>query len=233
MSDALTLDFVERVPPVSMTDQVFEILYNRIVELDLPPGTRMSEVEVARQMEISRQPVRDAFYRLSQLGFLEVRPQRATVVTPISARAVLEARFIRTAIEMETARQAANRIDEAGRKTLRDLIGLQRAAIKAGDKIRFHALDDEFHKTICEIAGAGFAWAMIRDKKAHMDRARYLSLSFGASSALEDHLSIMEALEANDETVVADRMRVHLSRIVDILDQIKSERGVGMVDDSV
>lgn len=232
MNETLTLDSVESVQPVSVTEQVFGVLYDRIVELELPPGTRLSEVEVARQMDISRQPVRDAFYRLSQLGFLRVRPQRATVVTPISARSVLEARFIRTAIEIETVRHAAQRIDAAGRQSLQDLIVRQRAAIGEGDKVLFHALDDEFHRTICEIAGAEFAWSLIRDKKAHMDRARYLSLSFGAHDAIEDHVLILEALEAGDEDAAASRMRVHLSRIIDILDQIRSERGDAMVDDT-
>jgi DNA-binding GntR family transcriptional regulator len=232
MSGPLKLSSIEPVQVASVTDQVFDALYDRIVELELPPGTRMSEVEVARQMEISRQPVRDAFYRLSQLGFLRVRPQRATTVTPISARAVMEARFVRTAIEIETVRLAAKGMDSAARKTLRELIERQRAAIEAGDKNLFHALDDEFHKTICKIAGAEFAWSMIKDKKAHMDRARYLSLSFGATSALQDHISIMEALESGDEEAAGNHMRIHLSRIVDILDQIRSERGDAMVDNS-
>ena len=51
------------------TDQVYEALYDRVVNLTLPPGSRLSEAEVASQMGVSRQPVRDAFYRLSRLGF--------------------------------------------------------------------------------------------------------------------------------------------------------------------
>ncbi|MCQ0986163.1 GntR family transcriptional regulator [Jiella marina] len=232
MARPFNLQALEYVPAVSVTDQVFDALYDRIVELDLRPGTRLSEVEVARQMEVSRQPVRDAFYRLSQLGFLLVRPQRPTTVTAISARAVLEARFMRTAIELETVRLATERLDEAGCSTLREILDRQQAAIEADHKIEFHALDDEFHKALCEIAGAGFVWSMIRDKKAHMDRARFLSLSSGAKNALADHLRIMEALEAGNAEAARERMREHLSRIVDILEQIKIERGEDMIDES-
>ena len=140
MARPLNLQALEHIPSISVTDQVFDALYDRIVELDLRPGTRLSEVEVARQMEVSRQPVRDAFYRLSQLGFLLVRPQRPTTVTAISARAVLEARFIRTAIELETVRLATERLDEAGLSTLRGILDRQQEAIEAGHKIKFHAL---------------------------------------------------------------------------------------------
>ncbi len=59
----------QRVP--SITDQVFEEMYRQVVELSLPPGTKISEADVARQLGVSRQPVRDAFYRLSQLGFFD------------------------------------------------------------------------------------------------------------------------------------------------------------------
>jgi DNA-binding GntR family transcriptional regulator len=73
----------------SVADTVFDELHSQILLLELPPGTKMSEVEVAKALGVSRQPVRDAFYRLSKLGFLSIRPQRATLVSQISSTAVL------------------------------------------------------------------------------------------------------------------------------------------------
>ena len=57
----------------TVTDQIFDLLYERVVNLTLPPGAKLSEAEVAAQMGVSRQPVRDAFYRLSQMGFIQIR----------------------------------------------------------------------------------------------------------------------------------------------------------------
>lgn len=71
-------------PATSATEQVFQSLYAAVVTLKLLPGTKVSEAEVARQMDVSRQPVRDAFFRLSELGFLTIRPQRATLISRIS-----------------------------------------------------------------------------------------------------------------------------------------------------
>ena len=214
-----TLD-MSRVP--SVTDLVFAELYNRVVGLDLLPGTKLSEAEVAKQMGVSRQPVRDAFYRLSQQGFLLIRPQRATVVTPISVEAVHRARFIRTALELETMRAAMANMTETEMGELEDMIGEQEKAVDRDDRAGFHALDDSFHNRICEIAGQGHVWALIRDHKAHMDRVRYLSLENGARLALEDHISILAAVRGGDRDAAITRMRSHLARIAGIIDDIRA-----------
>ena len=93
-------------PKRTATDLSFEALYQAVIALELPPGAKVSEAEIAKALDVSRQPVRDAFYRLSKLGFLSMRPQRATLVTKISKRAVLNAIFVRTALEVEALRTA-------------------------------------------------------------------------------------------------------------------------------
>lgn len=217
-----SLGQVEGLRGPSTTDLVYETLYRRIVELALPPGARISEQEVAKQVGSSRQPVRDAFFRLSRLGLVQVQPQKATVVTLISDEAVLRARFVRTALETETVR-AATPLDDASRRGLERLLEEQEAALAAHDRIRFHQLDDAFHEAICAASGHGFTWAMIREIKAHMDRVRWLSLAFGARAAFDDHVSIFEGMLAGDAGRAAGAMRIHLGRIEDILAQVRRD----------
>ncbi|WP_290740414.1 GntR family transcriptional regulator [Amaricoccus sp.] len=205
------------------TDLVFDELYRRIVELDLPPGTRLSEQDVARSVGVSRQPVRDAFYRLSQLGLIQIQPQRATTVSLVSEEAVLQARFVRTALETETVRGAALRWTEADRATLEANLAAQGRAVETGDRIGFHDLDDAFHQAICAASGHAFVWTLIRENKAHMDRVRWLSLPTGARLAYEDHLRIFDALVDHDGERAAAHMRSHLSRIIDTLATIRQE----------
>ncbi len=208
-------------PAGSAADRVFAALYEQVVTLALPPGTRLSEAEVARAAGVSRQPVRDAFGRLSQLGLLTIRPQRATEVSAISEAAVLRARFLRTALEVETVRAAASRLTASALAELDALLLEQREAV-ASEPERFHRLDDAFHRRICELADAGFAWDVIRDNKAHMDRVRFLSLSFGAATAVDDHRRILDALRRGDGEAAATEMRRHLGRITEILDRIRT-----------
>ncbi|MDR7125473.1 GntR family transcriptional regulator [Pseudotabrizicola sp. 4114] len=223
MSESALLKVLEPISRPSVTDAVFEELHRQILALDLPPGTRMSEVDVAKIMGVSRQPVRDAFYRLSTLGFLTIRPQRATVVSAISEAAVMQARFIRSAIEAETVRMACVRLGEGDFAALDRVLDQQRAAVEARDTVAFHALDDQFHREICERSGHGFAWDIIRENKAHMDRVRFLSLSFASHDAFDDHLKVMAALRTRDPARAIEAMHAHLSRIKVQIRRIRAE----------
>jgi DNA-binding GntR family transcriptional regulator len=221
MPEDLQLPLIEAFARPSVTDQVFDEMRRQILSLELPPGTKVSEVEVGKQMGVSRQPVRDAFYRLSKLGFLQIRPQRATTVSLISAEAVRRARFIRTAIEIETCRAAAEMLGPEDFAALDALLAGQEQAINRRDPDLFHRLDDQFHKEICDRAGFGFAWDLIRENKGHMDRVRLLSLSFASRQALDDHSAILSALRAHDPDRATVAIRVHLARISEMIQRIR------------
>lgn len=225
------LGLIESVARPSVSDQVFESLYKQVLSLELPPGAKLSEVDVARQMGVSRQPVRDAFYRLSKLGFLVIKPQRATTVSQISARDVRQARFVRTALEIETIRKACANLTDQDFAALDDLIARQRTAVGSADKSGFHLLDDQFHREICERAGLSFVWEIVRENKAHTDRVRFLSLAFALQTALGDHESILAALKERDAELAVSRLRSHLARIEDIIDRLRAENHAWFVED--
>ncbi|KZM47578.1 GntR family transcriptional regulator [Labrenzia sp. OB1] len=223
MVETSVLKALEPIKIPSVTDAVFEELHQQILSLELAPGTRMSEVEVAKAFGVSRQPVRDAFYRLSHLGFLLIRPQRATVITKISEAAVLRARFVRTALEIACLRAAVEIATQDDIKDLEELLKEQQAAVSAGERQKFHKLDDDFHRRICEMSGHGYVWTLIREQKAHMDRVRFLSLASGAQAALDDHVDITAALRAGDGELAAASLTTHLSRIRTILGRIRAD----------
>lgn len=204
------------------TDQIFKTLYDAVVYLRLPPGTNISETDIARQLDVSRQPVRDAFFRLSKLGFVSIRPQRATLITRISERAVLDAAFIRTAIEIECLRAGMGADRTAGVDRLRDTLDRQRATIDAPDPALFHGFDEEFHAALCDLAGQPGAWALIQEQKAHMDRVRYLSLSSERRrSVLAEHAAIVDALARGDGAAAEAHLRAHLGDIRNVLPRIR------------
>src|SRR5437868_1302705 len=102
----------------SMGEQVFHTLRSAIVTMRLKPGEALSEQEIARRLHVSRQPVREAFIKLSEDGLVRVVPQRGTFVMKISAQAVTNARFVREAVECAIAREAAARVTSADIKQL-------------------------------------------------------------------------------------------------------------------
>jgi DNA-binding GntR family transcriptional regulator len=217
----------------SIADQVFLQLHRRVLTLELPPGARLSEVEVARAMGVSRQPVRDAFYRLAKLGFLQIRPQRATTVALISPAAVMRARFIRTALEAETVKVAAQRLTAEDHAALAEILAAQETAVAACDRAAFHSLDDRFHLEIGARAGLAFTWDLIAENKGHMDRVRMLSLSFASRTAWEDHVRILAALRARNISAAEQEMRAHLDRIRHQIDRILAENHDWFIADQI
>ena len=217
-------------PRPSVADQVFDELRRQVLSLELPPGARISEVEIAKSMDVSRQPVRDAFYRLSKLGFLTIRPQRATTVSLISPTEVMQARFIRTALEVETISIAATALSTADLDVLARILDQQEQVVDPEHRTAFHRLDDLFHYEICARAELGFVWELVAENKGHMDRVRMLSLSFASEGAYQDHLRIFEALKARDPELAVATMRDHLSRIATMIDRIRDENRDWFVD---
>lgn len=206
---------------VSISDAIFHEISARIRSLDLAPGTKLSEADVARQFGVSRQPVRDAFHHLSTLGFLVIRPQRATEVSLISPSTILAARFLRTSAEVEMVRRATTLITEKGLKRLERLVERQREAVTRADTGTFKTLDDRFHLGICEACGLGDVWTRIAENKAHTDRLRLLSIRDSSADALRDHELILDALRQRDAEAATARMREHLDRIKGVLDDLR------------
>ncbi|MEP1208137.1 MAG: GntR family transcriptional regulator [Rhizobiaceae bacterium] len=204
-------------------DDVFDYLLGQINSLTLLPGTRISEVEIARQFDVSRQPVREAFIRLANRGLLLVRPQKATIVRRFSNEKILRARFIRTAVECEILRRACQKPLGKHQARLERLLEAQEKAIADQDIDRFHALDYDFHRALCAAAGSEFVFETILDNKAQVDRLCMLSLSEPAAmeELIEDHRTIVEGLIAGDESRVIEAITHHLSRLDDVIAGIR------------
>ncbi len=204
-----------------IAERVFQELHDRILSLDLPPGFRMSEAEIARDLGVSRQPVRDAFSRLSQMGFLDIRPQSGTAIRLISAAAVERGRFVRTALEAEAIRRATECLKPEDIDALEQIVESQSCAAARDDYAQFHALDDLMHREICTMAGLGYVWELIRPQKAHMDRVRFLTLDIGSFQALEEHRAILDALRTGGADIAEERMRQHLSHITRLVEKAR------------
>lgn len=195
----------------SATDRVFNALYDAVITVKLPPGSKVSEVEIAKQLNVSRQPVRDAFFRLSNLGFLSIRPQRPTLITQISLRAIQDAVFTRTALECECLRQATANNRQALTDALSANIRDQKASL-GKDALDFHTHDEAFHKLICAMAGRDHVWNLIREQKAHLDRLRFLSLSGARQQfVIQEHAAILQAIKSNDDFQADALLRAHIA----------------------
>jgi len=203
-------------------DDIFDYLHEEIAALRLKPGDKISEADIATQFGVSRQPVRDAFNRLATLDLLLIRPQRATEVKRFSMREIVKSRFVRAAVEKEVLRCAAELSNTKDSVTLDEALAQQEDAVRAKDIDRFNALDYDFHKTLCQIAQADFAFDVIMAEKSKVDRLCTLSLSKGdrMPELVEDHRAIATAVANHDQDAAIQAGMLHLSRLDETIDQI-------------
>ena len=204
--------------------QLYRILRERIIRIDLEPGCRLSESELAADFSVSRQPVREAFIKLAEEGLLEVRPQRGTFVRKIVVEAVKDARFVREAIEADIVNLLARDADAALAADLRKQLELQKE-VAPSDAIRFIELDEKFHRTLAEAAGKTYAWNVVESVKSQMDRVRHLSaLQFPIAKLIGQHAKITEAIASGDARAAEAAMREHLREVLKDLPAIAREK---------
>lgn len=203
-------------------DDIFEGLHEQILTMQLRPGDRISEADTAAQFGVSRQPVRDAFSRLANLDLLLIRPQRATEVRRFSMRQIEKSRFIRSAVEQEVLRRASAVCDSDDAARLRHSLSEQEAAMKAQDMDRFGQLDYEFHKVLCGIAKVDYAFDVILEEKAKVDRLCMLGFEKEQRmpELLADHTAIAKAVVARDADAAVAAGLKHLSRLDTTIERI-------------
>jgi DNA-binding GntR family transcriptional regulator len=204
----------------SIAEQVFRTLRSSIVTMRLTPATALSEQEIAGRLKVSRQPVREAFIKLSEIGLVRVLPQRGTFVVKISAKAVTDARFVREAVECAIARRASEGIDKSAMDELRAILAEQRKA--ARDAEAFFVLDEAFHRGLANAAECAYAWKVIEEAKAQMDRVRFLSLPDATpiGHLITQHQAILDAIAAGRGGAAAQAMQDHLREILKSLPRL-------------
>lgn len=191
-------------------------LRRAIIALELPPGTRLSEQEIALKYGVSRQPVREALIALAKTRLVDIQPQRGTVVVKFSVRKMMESRFVREAVEVAIVRQACQSFAAQSRQRIADFLEMQDKAAARNDHATFQRYDELFHVELTEGVGMPLAWEAIRDIKAHMDRVCQLTLP-GPEAMLpliQQHRRIIVAIDAGDAAEAEAAMRHHLTEIL-------------------
>ena len=218
--------------PTSVGAQLYRHLRQTIIQGELKPGQALSEAETSKRYAVSRQPVREAFIKLAEERLVDILPQRGTFVRKISVDEVMDARFVREVIEVAVAEELAVNHDAALIRELRKLLTLQKK-VSPQDNEGFIILDDEFHKTLALAAGREYAWRVIENIKAQMDRVRYLSFS-GATPVellVQQHTAIVDAVEKGRPDAASEAVSVHLREIVRSLPAIAAQNPEAFVRD--
>ena len=187
---------------ISIADQIFEQLEQNILAGQYERGEMLSEAGLARELGVSRTPVREAIRRLEQEDFLE-ESSRGIAVVGITYEDMMDMYEIRSQIEGLAARRAAERIDEETLRKMKDTLELQRFYCEKGGENsaeQIRNLDSEFHRLLYYAADSRSYYNTLCSLHKRMTKFRKASVSkkSRAMQALEEHEAIREALAAHD-----------------------------------
>src|SRR5437763_14648104 len=142
--------------PVPLRQSVYDALIDLIVGGELPPGQHMVETDLARQLGVSRQPIREALHRMEAEGWVDLRPSQGAFVHVPTDAAVDNPLDVRALLEAETARLAAAVPASAAKAAqlvrLRETCQEGQEAAEADDFATAVSVNNAFHAEIADIA---------------------------------------------------------------------------------
>lgn len=193
-----------------LSDQVKDRLLQAILAGQYPPGARIVETRVARELGTSQAPVREALRDLEALGVVETTAFRGARVRRPSAAELLEAFAVRAELESLAARLAVTRVTDTDLAALDALIDEMRRAAEAGDPHAEAIADAAFHGRIVELSGnstLGRVWRTLEPYSR-----TYITI--GAPGAdrrqiAEHHAPVLAALRARDPELVTAVLHDH------------------------
>jgi DNA-binding GntR family transcriptional regulator len=209
-------------------ERVYQTLRRSIRELSLPPGAPLRKHVIALEQGVSRAPVSEAIARLADEALVDVFPQHGSFVAPIRAQDVRESLFIRTALEVEAARRAAQGADAALIARLRENLAAQERALQSDDHGFLHDLDEALHATIFDTQKAPRALRLLDAARASLDRPRRAGLSEPgrAVATLVEHRRLVDSIASGDPELAATAMRAHMMRAACAVERQLVEIGV-------
>jgi DNA-binding GntR family transcriptional regulator len=198
--------------PAPLRQSVYDALIDLIVAGELPPGQHMVETELARQLGVSRQPIREALHRMEAEGWVDLRPSQGAFVHVPTDSEVDELLDVRELLEAETARLAARGVSPAQLAKLRQICAEGQAAAEADDFRRAVAANDAFHAEIAAVAGNSVL-AELADIVGRRVQWYYQMVAPARShDSWAEHQEMIDAIEAGDPVQAQLLARQHTER---------------------
>jgi len=207
--------FQETASDVTIADRVFTRIRHAIVEGSLPPGSKISEPELARTYGISRGPLREAIGRLEACSLVVRKPNIGARVVTLSNEQLLEIYHVREALEGMAARLAASHMAPNEIEELRELLTQHRGGIdEEGGQSYFQKEGDlDFHYRIVQGSKNSRLIGLLCNDLYHL--VRLYRYQFGMASsraprAFTEHGHIVDAIAAGDGELAELLMRHHI-----------------------
>lgn len=214
------------VTSVIRRDAVLSQLRNAILTNRLKPGERIREVQLAKDLGVSRPTLREAIYQLIHEGLLVQEPHKGVTVAEIDAATITDIAVVRAALETIAAKAIATDKDDSVRERLRQVWITYDEAAASGDTVRENEAHMELHRTvwmashnsmlerIWPIVSASVNLALSTDIAARQDTERNRRM----------HRELVEAILHNRQRRIVSAVREHIQISADELLGLLRER---------
>ncbi|MDB5819201.1 MAG: transcriptional regulator, GntR family [Rhizobacter sp.] len=216
-TDSVTVDtsaaaLFESVEAQDLVGLVEAQLTRAIVEGRLAPGSRIVEADIARRMNVSRAPVREAARRLERQGVLVAKPRHGFAVRNVSVQEIDNLFEVRISLELTAVEAACRKASDEGLARLRSMVDTMVRDSPTQAQHERIARDLAFHTLICELSGNAHLHRIFSDTQTEMRMIIALidAVYHDPRTVASLHYPIVDALQARDAEAARAAMRVHL-----------------------
>lgn len=204
-----------------LRELVYEELKRQIMVGEIPPGTRMMEVEMADEMGVSRTPVREAIRKLEKEGFVTIEPRRGAYASDVSVKELIDVLEVRQFLEGMAAELAASQVNEEGRKDLVEAENSYREAVMNSNIQDIIHADEVFHKVVVNCSNNRTLIQMVNQVQELALRFRYIFYEdFGRFQGQpKEHQEIVDAILAGDGEQAKHLASTHISRLKEFVEK--------------
>lgn len=216
----MNIELDNNIDTSNISKNIYLSLKNQILNLQLLPNTKMSEVKIASMFKCSRTPVRDAFHQLRVEGFLESRPQVGTFVPKIDMKRVEEVRFVRESLEIAVIKYGMKKhMFDPYIETFQNMIDEQNRVYADGKYDEFNEMDMDFHGYFRKITGKECSKLYSGDEDINYARLRFMSVRYEKNwhIAIEHHQAILDAVKNGNLEQMEEAVTVHLHNLYQVL----------------
>lgn len=211
----LTLDTRSIRRGDALVDQAYTVIRDAILTRRLAPGSRLSVPEIARQLDISRSPVREAVARIEYEGLAQSVSHRGAVVVEIDLDELIGIYDLREVLEGLAARLATRAADSTLLKELEQNWQAHHDAVESGDVERHMELDAAFHGHIRDAGGNLRLSDNLRRLQGQIRVAMTTTVARrgGMHAALSEHRALIDAIRGGDPAEAENVARDHITRL--------------------
>lgn len=197
---------------VFRAESVYNVLKEKILNYQLRPAQRVSEIQVGSELGVSRTPAREALRRLEQEGWLILVPRQGYYVRAYTLREFDEIYDLRVAIERHASRTAAELAPLASLSRALEEWGALEVRQPAMSQLDWLHADETFHRLVAEAgANRGLVALLQRiDERLRIIRRIDYTRPERATLTRAEHLEILQLIQARRAAAAADRMEQHI-----------------------